>query len=289
MRIGLSTPIVAQVPGVASPWEATATPDDLAAIARTADHVGMEFLTCSEHVAVPSVDAASRGATYWDPLSTLGFLAAHTHRIRLATAVVVLGYHHPLEIAKRYGTLDRISGGRVVLGVGIGSLEAEFELIGASWNRRASRADDALAALRSSLGVGEPQYAGQFYSFSTMTVHPHAVQSRMPIWVGGRSAASFRRAVTLADGWMPFGLPPRTIASMLKQWTRPESFHVILGTGCAVDPSGDPVGTRERLSELGAAGATMVSCTLAARSAEDYCDQLSRLAELAETVRGHEQ
>lgn len=110
MRIGLSTPIVVQVPGVASPWEATGTHDDLSEIARMADRLGLDFLTCSEHVAVPSVEAPRRGAVYWDPLSTFGFLAADTRRIRLATAVVVLGYHHPLEIAKRYGTLDRIRG-----------------------------------------------------------------------------------------------------------------------------------------------------------------------------------
>ena len=72
---------------------------------------------------MPADAAAHRGATYWDPLATLGFLAARTARIRLVTAVLVLGYHHPLEIAKRYGTLDRVSGGRLVLGVGVGSLQ----------------------------------------------------------------------------------------------------------------------------------------------------------------------
>lgn len=122
MRVGLSTPVVVQVPQVASAWEATATVDDLVAIAQAADETGFDFLTCSEHVAIPRADAARRGAVYWDPLSTLGFLAAHTRRIRLATAVLVLSYHHPLELVKRYGTLDRLSCGRLVLGVGIGSL-----------------------------------------------------------------------------------------------------------------------------------------------------------------------
>lgn len=289
MRIGLSTPVVVQIPGIASPWEATASPDDLAEIASTADRVGMEFLTCSEHVAVPSADAGSRGLTYWDPLSTLGFLAAHTRRIQLVTAVLVLGYHHPLEIAKRYGTLDRVSGGRVVLGVGIGSLEAEFALIGASWERRATRADDALAALRAALGHREPVYEGPFYRFAQMTVDPHAVQPKMPIWVGGRSAASLRRAVQLADGWMPFGLSTATIAAMLSETTRPAGFDVVLGTSVPVDPSADPVGTRNQLSQLGEAGATIVSCSISARSAEHYCDQLHRLAEIAATVKGDPQ
>ena len=111
MRIGLSTPVVVQVPGVASAWESTGTVDDLARIARVADELGYEYLTCSEHVAIPSADVYTRGGVYWDPLATLGFLAAHTNRLKLATAVLVLPYHHPLAIAKQYGTLDQVSGG----------------------------------------------------------------------------------------------------------------------------------------------------------------------------------
>src|SRR5215217_5374695 len=117
MRIGLSTPVVVQVPGIASEWESTATVDDFAQIALVADEMEFDYLTCSEHVAIPSSDAAIRGAVYWDPLATFGFVAAHTRRIRLATSVLVLGYHHPLDIVKRYGTLDRVSGGRLILGV----------------------------------------------------------------------------------------------------------------------------------------------------------------------------
>ena len=154
MRLGLATPGVIQLPGVAGDWEATATIEDIATIATAADGLGFDFLTCSEHVVVPRTDRAARGDVYWDPLATLGFLAARTTRIRLATSVLVLGYHHPLEIAKRYGTLDRISGGRLVLGVGVGSLAAEFELLGASFADRGERADDALRALADGLEGG---------------------------------------------------------------------------------------------------------------------------------------
>ena len=98
-----------------------------------AERLGYDFCTCSEHVAVPVEAAATRGATYWDPLPTFGFLAARTSDIRFATFVLVLGYHHPLAIAKRYGTLDRVSDGRLVLGVGVGSLEDEFVLLGAEF------------------------------------------------------------------------------------------------------------------------------------------------------------
>ena len=128
--------MVMQLPGVSSEWETDADIADLARIARTADELGFDHITCAEHIALPVGEGAARGLTYWDPLSTLGFLAAHTSRISLTTSVVVLGYHHPLEIAKRFGTLDRLSGGRLVLGVGVGSSAEEFELLGATFDGR---------------------------------------------------------------------------------------------------------------------------------------------------------
>ncbi|QRY53476.1 TIGR03619 family F420-dependent LLM class oxidoreductase [Mycolicibacterium septicum] len=280
MRLGLSTPVVVQVPGIASPWEAEAGMADLARIAAAADDLGFDYLTCSEHVAVPSADAARRGAVYWDPLATLGFLAAHTRRIRLATAVLVLGYHHPLEIAKRYGTLDRVSAGRLVLGVGIGSLEEEFDLIGAPWKQRAARADDALRALRASLSTASPRYHGPFYAYEGMTVLPCAQQDRVPIWVGGRSAGSLYRAVELADGWMPFGLTPSQVRNLLSGVDLPAGFEVLLAT--AVDPERDPAGTRTSMAELQDAGATAITFAVRADNAHHYCDQLVRLRDIQE-------
>ncbi|MET4433226.1 TIGR03619 family F420-dependent LLM class oxidoreductase [Mycolicibacterium sp. 624] len=286
MRIGLSTPVVVQVPGVSSEWERTATADDVAQIAAAADACGLEYLTCSEHVAIPSGEADSRGAVYWDPLATLGFLAARTRRIRLATAVLVLAYHHPMEIAKRYGTLDRISGGRLTLGVGIGSLNAEFTLLGAQWDRRADRADDAIRALRASLSSEAPQYHGPFYSYDGMTVLPHAMQQHVPIWVGGRSAGSLRRAVRFADGWMPFGLKGEQIRRMLADVDVPQGFEVVLSTSGALDPGCGPGATDEILRELCDSGATAITCSIAATSAAHYCDQVVALAAIADAGRG---
>ncbi len=103
---------------------------------QTAEGLGYYHLTCSEHVVIPTDVAPERGSRYWDPLATFGYLAAVTSRIRLATNVLVLGYHHPLEIAKRYGTLDQVCAGRLVLGLGVGSLEEEFDLLGAPFGDR---------------------------------------------------------------------------------------------------------------------------------------------------------
>ena len=282
MRIGLSTPMVMQLPDTASGWEADGTVADLARIARTADRLGFDHLTCAEHVAVPLDAAEGRGLTYWDPSATLGFLAAHTGTIRLVTSVLVLGYHHPLEIAKRYGTLDLISGGRVVLGVGVGALEAEFDLLGAEFAGRGERADDAIRALRASLSTTRPVYSGPFYEYDGLAVQPCAVQSHMPIWVGGRTLRSLRRAALLADGWIPFGLSPAELAAMLARVELPDSFEVVLWTDRAVDPIGDPVGTGRRLATLREVGATAITCTVAADSADHHCDQLAALREIAD-------
>lgn len=282
MRIGLSTPMVMQLPDIASGWEADGTVAELAGIARTADRLGFDHLTCAEHVAVPLDAAAGRGLTYWDPTATLGFLAAHTETIRLVTSVLVLGYHHPLEIAKRYGTLDLLSGGRVVLGVGVGALEAEFDLLGAEFAGRGERADDAIQALRASLSTTRPTYSGPFFEYDDLAVQPCAVQSHLPIWVGGRTLRSLRRAVRLGDGWIPFGLSPTELAAMLARVELPDSFEVVLWTDRAVDPIGDRADTARRLTTLRDVGATAITATVAADSADHYCDQLAALRDIAD-------
>lgn len=281
VRIGLSTPVVMQLPGVSSEWEIDADVADLARIARTADELGFDHLTCAEHIAVPVGSGDQRGLTYWDPLSTFGFLAAHTSRIALTTSIVVLGYHHPLEIAKRFGTLDRLSGGRLVLGVGVGSLAEEFELLGAAFDGRGERADDAIRALRASLSTTRPAYRGSHYEFDGFAVEPCAVQAKVPIWVGGRTLRSLRRAARLADGWIPFGLTTTEIEAMLAGEDLPADFEVVLSTGRAVDPIAEPERTAKRLSALRDAGATAVTCSVSADSPDHYCDQLAALKDLA--------
>ncbi|TVT61336.1 LLM class F420-dependent oxidoreductase [Amycolatopsis rhizosphaerae] len=286
MQIGVSTPVVFQFPGSCSKWERDGEIEDLAEIAQAADELGFAYLTCAEHVAVPVEVAAQRGGTYWDPAVTLAYLAACTQRIKLATSVVVLGYHHPLALAKRYGTLDRISGGRLVLGVGVGSLPEEFDLLGADFANRGVRADDAMRALRAALSQREPVYSGTHYEFEGMLVEPHAVQARVPLWVGGRSLRSLRRACAFGDGWMPFGLSDSALGEMLAKVELPEGFEVVLPAG-PLDPGGDPEGTTRRLVELREAGATGVTVTIAAESSAHYRDQLASLRQLADGMEAN--
>ncbi|WP_028476891.1 LLM class F420-dependent oxidoreductase [Nocardia sp. CNY236] len=283
MRIGISTPVVTVVPGVASAWEREAGISDITRIAEAADGLGFDYLTCSEHVAIDADVAAERGSTYWDPLATLAFLAARTTRIRLATSVIVLGYHHPLGIAKRYGTLDRVSNGRLVLGVGIGSLRSEFDLLGASWTDRGDRGDDALRALRASLSTPNPGYQGDYYRFDSVVVDPCAVQPHVPIWVGGRTARSLRRAREYADGWMPFGLSGNEITRLLGLVHCGPGFEIVLPTA-RIDPMSDRGHTQRQLDRLRDLGATAITCSIAATSAEHYCEQLAILSAMTTEV-----
>jgi probable F420-dependent oxidoreductase len=280
LRFGIVLPVVFRYPGTFAPWESDGGIAELRRIAEAADRFGFTHLTCSDHVGVPEPVAEVRGGTYWDPLATLGYLAACTRRIGLATNVLVLGYHHPLEIAKRYGTLDVVSGGRLILGLGVGTLEEEFALLGAPFADRGARADDAIAALRASLGVRVPTYHGPFYDFEGFVIEPHAVQSRVPLWIGGKTKRSLRRAVTLADGWVPTALSVAQMGEMLKSFDLPPGFEVVLGPPKPLDPMGEPdeaVATVERLQGI---GTTIVHSTFVHHSPEHYIEQLEALAKL---------
>jgi probable F420-dependent oxidoreductase len=280
VKLSVATPVVTMLPQASGDWEKTASIDDLAQIAQAADQLGYHHLSCSEHIALPAAERKRRGTRYWDPLATLGYLAARTQRIRLATHVLVLAYHHPLEIAKRYGTLDKVSNGRLILGVGVGSLKEEFELIGAPFDDRGSRGDDALRALRASLSVPEPSYHGEFYSFGGMVVDPCAVQDHVPIWIGGRTLRSLRRAATLADGWAPFNVSLQQVRGWLGRFELQPGFEVVLPPAAPLDPINEPERTRDVLAETAAHGATIISAMFIHTSLQHYEENLQALAEL---------
>ena len=267
-------------------WEVDGTIEDVAEIAKAADRLGYSHVSCSEHVVIPTDVAAVRGSRYWDPLATFGYLGAVTTRVRFATNVLVLGYHHPLEIAKRYGTLDQVTGGRVILGLGVGSLREEFDLLGVPFEDRGARADDALRALRASLASPRPEYDGAFYTYSDVVVDPCARQERVPFWIGGRTARSLRRAVELGDGWVPFGLGADDMGAMITKagktpaWAaRTRPLELVLTNNRPADPIADPAGARHIIGRLTGAGATAIQLRLVHHSVTHYIEQLEAMIE----------
>lgn len=280
MKFGLLTPVVQQLPGQHAVWEETAGPEELSRIASVADRLGYHHITCSDHVAIPEEVSALRGSVYWDPLALFGYLGALTDRIRLVTNVLVLGYRHPLDVAKRYGTLDRLTHGRLILGFGVGSLREEFDLLGASFDDRGARGDDALKALRSSLSRERPEYHGEFFDYAGVVIEPHAVQERVPLWIGGRTRRSLRRAVTLADGWMPFALDATEVQRLLTTVDTPSDFEVVLAPARPFDPSGAPDQVSETVARLASAGATVVNVSFVHHSLAHYLEQVEAMAGL---------
>ncbi len=287
MKLGIVTPVVTRLPDAHAHWEREGGIAEIERVVVEAERLGYEFATCSEHVAVPRDVAKERGGTYWDPLAVFGYLAARTTTIRLATFVLVLGYHHPLAIVKRYGTLDVVSGGRLILGVGVGSLAEEFELLGAELDGRGERGDDAIRAIRASFSHVEPSYHGTHYAFDDFIVEPAGVQADVPIWIGGRTARSLRRAVDLAHAWAPFAIARSDLAEMLARasqtdaWSaRTTPLEVIIQATPPLDPLGAPDDTRTRVDRLREAGVTGLALRFAHHSVDHYCEQLAAMRQI---------
>ncbi len=284
MRLGIITPIVILLPRAHNAWEVDASVEDLVAIAQAADRLGYHHLTASEHIAVPVDVEARRGKRYWDLLSTLSYLAAVTERIRLATNMVVLPYHHPLEVVKHYGTLDRLSNGRLILGVGVGSLAEEFAMLGRALDGRGARSDDAIRAIRAAWGQHEPRYHGPHWSFADVVVDPSGVQDPLPIWVGGRTMPSLRRAVELGDAWVPFIIGPDEVRTMLDRvrdtpaWSeRTMPLDVALWPEPVLDPMVEPDRVVDQAHEHLSCGATILNYRFPSRSVAHHLEQMEAL------------
>ncbi|MFJ5732370.1 TIGR03619 family F420-dependent LLM class oxidoreductase [Streptomyces paradoxus] len=204
----MQLPVQSQSTLYAEGWEAEAGPDDLLEIARAADRAGFDYLASCDHVGIPRRLAAAMSTVWYDPVATLAFLAAATERVRLLSHVAIVGLRHPLLTAKQYATLDHLSGGRLVLGVGAGHVREEFEALGVDFRGRGAVLDECLDALRAALGPEEfPEHHGKLYDFEGLGQRPRPAQDRVPVWVGGSSPAAVRRAALKGDGWLPQGDP----------------------------------------------------------------------------------
>ena len=212
---GMQLPVQFQSAQLIEPWEWTAGADELATMARKADETGFAYIGVCDHVAV-GTDApmAHMGPAWYEPLSTLGFLAAHTTRVRLLSNVTILAFRHPLVVAKQWITLDKLSKGRAILGVGVGWAGREFALLGADFVNRGRLANDALTLIRAVLDDEYPTVtAGDWSLDGTWGFGPRPVQAHIPVWVGGRGKPALRRVAEHGDGWIPQGTPKAEIAA----------------------------------------------------------------------------
>ncbi|WP_432178317.1 LLM class F420-dependent oxidoreductase [Streptomyces sp. NBC_00063] len=281
----------------AETWEAGAGVADLAEIARTADRTGFDYIACCDHVAIPRRLADAMSTTWYDPVATLAYLAGITENVRLMSHVAIVGLRHPLATAKQYATLDHLSGGRLILGVGAGHVQEEFEALGVDFARRGAVLDEALDALRAALGPEEyPSFKGERYAFEGLGQRPRPVQSRVPVWVGGSSAPAVRRAAVKGDGWLPQGDSreqlPGQIAK-LKRLREEAGVEAPVTVGAIAEPlyvgvpawhvgrrtlSGAPQALAESLRAYGAMGVDQIQIRFRSRSLGELTDQMAAFA-----------
>jgi len=280
-RFGVGLPAVQQIPSRVRPWERAVGGPEMLAAARAAEAAGFDWLSCSDHPAVPVSRAEAMGATWFDAGSTLAFVAGVTSRIELLSHVLVLPYRHPLVVAKQYGTLDRLCGGRVILGVGSGHLKPEFKTLGADFERRGRITDDYLRAIAAAWEQEVVTFESESVSFRDVMVSPRvARQPRPPFWVGGNSRAALRRAAKLGEGWVPWQLEPDEFAALADQAKRlraesGRTDHLELVAPLAAPIGAEAVSVVADAARWRAAGATAFHVGV---GAESFAELLDRLA-----------
>jgi len=183
-------------------------PEVAARVARAAEAAGFESLWTGEHVVLPDprVPASPMKATdrILDPLVALTFLAAHTTRVLLGTGIIILPQRNPLVLAKEIASLDALSGGRFIFGLGVGYLEPEFRALGIPFADRGPRTDGYLEAMQALWYDEAPAYHGPFASFAGVQAYPRP--THIPIVIGGHSPGAYRRTVERGNGWYGYGL-----------------------------------------------------------------------------------
>jgi probable F420-dependent oxidoreductase len=185
-----------------------ASPDAIILAAAKAEAAGFDAVFVNDHIIVDNSPRAANWTNVYDPLVAMSFIAAHTHSIRIGVSVLIMPYRNPIATAKSLATLDRMSGGRLTIGVGVGWNEAEFAALGVPFNERGARTNEYLRLWQACWAPGKVSFAGKFFSFSDMHVSPKPVQQpQPPIWIGGASDAALRRAAWFAAVWQPTPLP----------------------------------------------------------------------------------
>ena len=228
-----------------------ARPADVIDLGVRAEALGYNSVWVNHHVLnVGYVEERLGNRPYYDALTTLTWIAARTERLRLGTSVLVLPYLNPLVLAKAVATLDVLSGGRVTLGVGVGSLPAENRALGSDYATRGAYASESIRVMRELWTAPEPSFAGRFFQFDGVRFSPKPLQpGGAPILVGGGSGAALARCARLGDGWHPMDTPLPRLRDRVHELRRMWSEH---GRGsqprivarCEFDLRDEPVADR---------------------------------------------
>ena len=180
-------------------------PDDVLNIGKRAEELGFDSVWVNHHILnVGYIFDRLGSKPYYDAITVLTWVAAHTEKVRLGTTVLVLPYLNPLVLAKTLATVDVMSKGRLNVGVGVGALKPESDALGSTFETRGRYADESIKIMRELWESEDPEFDGEFFSFSGVKFSPKPIQKPgPPILIGGASRAALRRVATLGDGWHP--------------------------------------------------------------------------------------
>jgi probable F420-dependent oxidoreductase len=260
--------------GVTLPHRWTyASPQAIAEIAREAEALGYSSVWVTDHIVVP-VHRPERGHIFYEALMTLAYVSAITERVRLGTTVLIASARHPVLLAKQLATLDVLSRGRLIVGVGTGWIPEELEALGVPWAERGRRLDEAIQVMRTLWASSGPvSFEGRYVRFRDMLFEPRPIQiGGPPIWVGGMTDPSLRRAARWGDGWLPWAVAPEELAwkaERIRSWRngRPLTIGLFLPAD---------VGRRSLTEYIGAVGERHV---VLSGMEEEVREQIARYCE----------
>jgi len=197
MRFGVTVPN----------YRRLASPENLRHVAERSEALGFDSLWVTDHVVIPEAYREMFGTTVYDPLSVLAFLAACTHTVELGTAVLVIPYRHPVNVAKQLATIDNLSGGRLIFGAGAGWAREEFEALGVPFDDRGPITDEYLRVILELWTNPSPSFEGRYVRLHDVHAEPRPLrQPHPPVLIGGYSKKALRRAVAIGQGWLPDGM-----------------------------------------------------------------------------------
>jgi probable F420-dependent oxidoreductase len=277
MRLGIHLPQIGRKAG----------PDAIRRAALQAEALGFADVWVSEHVILPKAAPYPPSPAFYEPILTLTWAAAVTTRVGLGTSVIVLPMHHPVPLAKQIATLQCLSGGRAIFGIGVGWLEAEFAALGAPFRERGRRMDESIALMRALWSEDPVSFKPRYVTAEITEMRMQPPPSHpIPIWVGGSSEPALARAVRLCDGWHGSRLTPEKAAPIVAHLRRerPEpGFAISLRTGWDGKDAGE---LRARLAAFAAAGVGHILAEPADREVEDWLSSVEKIARAAEGLGG---
>ena len=197
------------------------TREAIAAVAREAEGAGFESFWGGEHIALPDPPTASSpmppSTVFVDLCTTIAFAAAHTSKLRFGTGIMILPLRNPVVLAKQLASVDVLSGGRLIFGVGISNIEGEYRAVGIPFDHKGKRAEEAIALMKALWSMERAQFHGHIYSLAGVRAEPRPSQKpHPPIIFGGKSASAFSRTARLGDGWYGYGLDLEATANCIK-------------------------------------------------------------------------